>query len=138
TADHLLPRSRGERRGRYVSVDRNALRRWLKAAKFTDLFVDGLGWDRGGASLVAVVDDVRYELAPAATKRGLAAYICSPGPDGRLPPRDVRRKIQRQVAKQVHEHLIVFIDEDVSTQVWQWVKREIGKPLAVREHFLHN
>lgn len=121
-----------------MSVNRSALRRWLREGEFTELFIDGLGWDRGGAPLRAIVNEFQYELTPAATKRGLTAYICSPGPDGQLPPRDARRKIQRQVAKQVHEHLIVFVDEELKTQVWQWVKREIGKPLAVREHFLHS
>ena len=31
------------------------------------------------------------------------------------------------------EHLIVFVDPRRGAQVWQWVKREAGKPAACRE-----
>ena len=33
--------------------------------------------------------------------------------------------------------LIVFTDAGNETQVWQWVKRETGKPAACREHVFH-
>lgn len=120
-----------------MTSDKSILRRLLKAADFHTLFIEGLGWDRGGVPLRIPVGDVTYQLTPAAVKRGLTAYVCAPGSGGQIPPASVRRKIQRQVARQVHEHLIVFVDEAKTTQVWQWVKREVGRPLAVREHYLH-
>ena len=52
----------------------------------------------------------------------------------RLPDHATRRKIEREVAKHRHQHLIVFTDAGKTTQVWQWVKRELGKPAACREH----
>ncbi len=55
----------------------------------------------------------------------------------RLPDHAIRRKIEHQAAKSAHEHLIVFTDADRTTQVWQWVKREPGKPIACREHTFH-
>ena len=48
-----------------------------------------------------------------------------------------RRKIQREVARSVHEHLIVYTDAAETTQIWQWVKREPGRPAACREHRYH-
>ena len=51
-----------------------------------------------------------------------------------IPDYATRRKIQREVAKSVHEHLIIYTDAEQTTQIWQWVKREPGKPLACREH----
>ena len=50
-----------------------------------------------------------------------------------MPDHSLRRKIEHQVAKSAHEHLIVFTDAK-TTQIWQWVKREPGKPAACREH----
>ena len=44
-----------------------------------------------------------------------------------------RRKIERQVARSVHEHLIIYTDRSNTTQIWQWVKREPGKPEQCRE-----
>ncbi|MDE0426994.1 MAG: Eco57I restriction-modification methylase domain-containing protein [Candidatus Poribacteria bacterium] len=54
--------------------------------------------------------------------------------DGRIPDYATRRKIQKQVARSAHEHFIIYTDADKTTQIWQWVKREQGKPDACREH----
>src|SRR5207237_452737 len=47
-----------------------------------------------------------------------------------------RRRIEQEVTKSVQEHVIVFTDAAQTAQVWQWVKREAGKPAAYREHSL--
>jgi hypothetical protein len=39
--------------------------------------------------------------------------------------------------KKAHEHLIIFIDGKQTIQVWQWVRRERGKPSTCREHTYH-
>jgi hypothetical protein len=31
-------------------------------------------------------------------------------------------------------YFIIYVDEQRTTQIWQWVRREPGKPLASREH----
>jgi hypothetical protein len=49
----------------------------------------------------------------------------------------LRRKIEQQVIKTAHEHLVIFTDHGKTTQIWQWVKREPGKPAACREHTYH-
>ena len=54
--------------------------------------------------------------------------------EGRIPDYATRRKIHKQVAKSVHEHFIIYTDAEKTTQIWQWVKREQGKPDACREH----
>ena len=45
----------------------------------------------------------------------------------------MRRKIESQVAKSAFEHMIIFVDQERTVQIWQWVKRESGKPAACRE-----
>ena len=113
------------------------LRPYLHSFDFQNLFVDGLGWDFYRAEPTRVqVDDQEYVLVPVAEKAGFAVYVCSPNADGKIPDYPVRRKIEGQVAKLVFEHLIIFIDADKTVQVWQWVKREAGKPAACREHTL--
>jgi len=101
------------------------------------LFIEELGWDHHSATLSITVEDSTVNLHSLAQKRGMVAYEC-PTPAGkRLPDYAHRRKIEHQVAKSTHEHLIVFTDTDNQTQIWQWVKREIGKPVACREHLFH-
>ena len=54
-----------------------------------------------------------------------------------MPDYATRRKIERQVTKTSHEHFIIYFDTDQTRQIWQWVKREPGKPSACREHSYH-
>jgi len=101
------------------------------------LFIEELGWDRHTATLRVTVDGTTLDLYSLAQKRGMVAYQC-PAPVGQaLPDYSHRRKIEHQVAKSAHEHLIVFTDPGNQTQIWQWVKRELGKPTACREHTYH-
>ena len=98
------------------------------------LFIEELGWDHHSAPLEIVVLGSSITLPALAEKRGMVAYHC-PAPTGQsLPDYAQRRKIEHQVAKATHEHLIVFTDPTNTTQIWQWVKREPGKPAACREH----
>ena len=110
------------------------LRSSLQAFDFTRLFVEGLGWNYYQTSPLTVdVDGVDYTLRPVAEKANFAVFECSPGPDGVIPEYPVRRKIEAQVAKRAFEHLIIFVDSARTRQVWQWVKREPGRPPACRE-----
>jgi hypothetical protein len=113
------------------------MRQRLKEGDFRALFIEELGWDRHDTHLTVHVGGQSWALQACAQKRGMVTYLC-PAPDGvRLPDYAVRRKIEHQVARSVHEHLIVFLDATKATQVWQWVRRESGKPIACREHHFH-
>jgi len=77
------------------------------------------------------VDEQRFTLQAVAEKRGVVAFTCSVGT---IPPYATRRKIERQVARSLREHFIIYVDGERTEQIWQWVRREIGRPLASREH----
>lgn len=117
-----------------MPLDAQRARQYLKDFNFKSLFVEELGWERHAATHPVTVDGKSYRLDTVAHKRGLAVFVCEPGPSGRIPDYPTRRKIDRQVAKIAHEHVIVFVDSDKATQIWQWVKKEPGKPVACREH----
>src|SRR5262245_44138748 len=111
-----------------MSLDMNRARPLLREANFGQLFIEELGWDRYGGVLEVVVQDAPVSLSAIAHKRGMVAYHC-PTPIGQaMPDRSLRRKIEHQVAKSAREHLIIFTDAGKKTQIWQWVKRELGKP----------
>ena len=115
-----------------VSIER--LRPHLQAFDFTRLFVEGLGWNYYQAELVAVpVNGREYSLKPVAEKSGFAVYECDSSADNNIPQYPIRRKIESQVAKRTFEHLIIFTDPSRKAQVWQWVKRETGKPTVCQE-----
>jgi hypothetical protein len=118
-----------------VIISAPRVRDQLKEFDFEGLFIEELGWDYHPSSLPleVIVDGEPYVLDALAEKRGMTVYLCPPGPDGEIPPYATRRKIERQVAKAAHEHIIIFTDDAKSTQVWQWVRREPGRPAACWE-----
>ena len=114
-------------------LDRATVRQLLEAFDLRTLFVNELGWDHGGADTAAVVGETTFPLQAIAQKRGFVAYQCVAGGQT-LPDYATRQKIERQVAKDAHEHLIVFAPKDHGTLCWQWVKREMGRPPRPRQH----
>ena len=109
-------------------------RKLLQRFDFKTLFVEELGWDHYISTLDVPVDGRNFALSAIAEKRGMVVFICEPLNDGSIPEYSRRRKIERQVAKSAHEHIIIYPDAGKSMQIWQWVKREAGKPTACREH----
>lgn len=106
---------------------------YLKQFDFKRLFTQELGWDLYRDKRSITIDGQTYNLSAIAQKSGMAVYHAAPS-QGQIPPYNVRRKIEQRVAKLVREHIIIYTDAAQTTQVWQWVKREPGKPLASREH----
>ena len=120
-----------------MSLDRNRARQLLAKGEFQSIFIEELGWDRHSSPLEITAAAAPVRLQALAQKRGMVVYHCPPPSGEKLPDYPHRRKIEQQVAKSAHEHLIVFTDAGNETQVWQWVKREHGKPAACREHVFH-
>ena len=121
-----------------MPIDLARARQYLRNFDFKTLFVEELGWDRHRMQPLNIeVDGSTYTLNALVEKRGLVTFLCDPDPDGRIPNYATRRRIEKQAAKSVHEHLIIYCDAARTTQTWQWVKREPGKPVACREHTYH-
>ena len=122
-----------------MQINRDRIRQLLRNSEFKSLLVEELGWNRYTGEVVTeiretVVDESEYLLTAIAEKRGMAVFLCSARADGTIPDHATRRKIQREAAKSVRENLIIYTDTEQTTQIWQWVKQEQGKPLACREH----
>jgi hypothetical protein len=117
-----------------MPLDAPAVRRHLKSFTFKPLFIEELGWDRFNIQPVPIeAAGHTYTLLPVAQKRGAQIFQCQPDPDGRLPDYPTRQRIDRELTRFAREHLIIFTDAAHTTQVWQWVNREQGKPAAYRE-----
>ena len=109
----------------------------LEAFDFTGLFTQELMWNHHATKdLIVPVDGVTYTLKPVA-QRGMAVFECVPPTDAQFPKYPTRKKIDTQVSKTAREHIIIFRDNAQSVQVWQWVKREAGKPSACREQLFY-
>ena len=121
-----------------MQISRDRIRQLLRDFEFETLFIEELGWDRHTQRLNVTVDEIEYLLTAIAHKRGMVVFLCAATPDGTVPDSQIRRKIQREVARSVHEHLIIFTDTDETTQIWQRViKQEQGNASAPYEHRYH-
>lgn len=120
---------RGKRHGVPMKFNPENVRKCLKSFDFKTLFREHLGWDNHQAQLDVPVDGITVSLTAIAQKRGFVAFVCRSIPD-----RPTRLKIDHQVTKSVREHFAIYADEQSGQQVWHWVRRETGKPLASRDH----
>lgn len=114
-----------------MALDTSAARDCLERFDLRRLFLEELGWDALDNHLNVIVDGEQYSLRGIAQKRNVPILeFRSP----QLPDYSIRRKIEREVARHVFEHLIIFVDGEQRRQVWQWVARTPGRPAAYREH----
>ncbi len=109
-------------------LNRKKVRTHLENFDLCTLFIEELGWDHGGADTVIGVGEESFALEAIAHKRGMVAYQHVADSETTFPEYATRRKIERAVAKQVREHIIVYASHDRTEQSWQWVKREPGQP----------
>lgn len=113
-----------------MKIDVPSVRKCLKSFDFKTLFREQLGWDNHQAQLDIPVNGQTVSLYAIAQKRGFVAFIC----DSNIPDRATRLKIDHQITKSAREHFVIYADKAAGQQVWQWVRREPGKPLASRDH----
>ncbi len=116
-----------------MNINTERVRQRLQNFELNDLFTQELGWDHHSETLPIHVDDTEYLLTACAEKRGMAVFSCTAPPGADIPDYATRSKIEREVAKSAHEHLIIFANHAQTTQIWQWAKREAGKPVQRRE-----
>ncbi|MBI2849383.1 MAG: Eco57I restriction-modification methylase domain-containing protein [Chloroflexi bacterium] len=109
------------------------VRSCLRDFDFQTLFTQELGWDHHHARHSIHVDGQEFALTCFAQKRGVQIFECAPDARGAIPDYGTRRKIEKGATKLAHEHLIIFVDGQKNTQIWQWVLKEPGRPAAYRE-----
>ena len=110
-----------------MAIDRERTRQYLKSFQFRKLFIEELGWDNVNRTLNKEVDGRDYQFQAVAEKRGVV-FLTSDS----IPDYAVRVKLDKLIAKDHFEHLIAFTDHARGRQVWQWFRKEPGKPVAVR------
>ena len=112
-----------------MAIDRERARQYLKAFDFARLFTQELGWDKYSATIAKQIDGHDYHFKAVAEKHGVVVLVSDS-----IPVYAARVKVDKLVAKEHFEHLIVFADQARGRQVWQWVRKEPGKPTAVRTY----
>ena len=111
-----------------MPIDRGRARQYLKDFDFRKIFLEEMGWDKYPSELHKQVDGVSYTFKGFAEKRGVAAFYCAAIP----PDYGTRLKLDKAITKDHFQHLLVFGDQPNGRQIWQWMRREPGRPLTLR------
>ena len=120
-----------------TNLNRESVREHLENFDLQPLFIEELGWDHGGTDTEVTVAGISFALQAIAQKRGMVAYQYTAESDDAFPDYPTCQKIEKAVAKNVREHIIIYATYDGNTQRWQWVKREPGQPDRSRLHSYH-
>ena len=116
-----------------MGFDFDQARQYLKRGELKKLFIETLGWDLTGTDIDLPFEGDVLHLTAIAQKRGFGVYICSPLERG-MPDYATRKRIESALRKLVHEHLVIFTNLKQDEQIWQWVRREAGRPITSREY----
>lgn len=113
-------------------MNRQIIKSSIKEFEFKKIFNE-LGWDNHTQELEIQLNGCTFQLRSVAIKKEFVAFVCLPDGNGREPDYQIRKKLETKVTPFAFEHIIIFYDQKKSVQIWQWVKRESGKPTATRE-----
>lgn len=117
-----------------MRIDRARALAHLERGEFQHLFVEELGWDRARESHQIQIGGPIIVATAVADKRSFKVFVVqSPASAGMIPIAD-RRLIRDRLTSHARENLVVFVSADTRTQIWQWTRREIGRPIALREY----
>lgn len=119
-----------------MRIDRRSARTNIERADFKRLFLEDLGWDRASeAHPVTLADGSTVSVLTVAEKRSFKAFVVqAPIAIGMLDAAQ-RRTVRDRITPLARENMIVFLSADGKSQIWQWTRRDIGRPLALREHY---
>ena len=101
--------------------------------EFKKLFNE-LGWDHSKVKPFPIlVKETIFNLTAIVDKRDFLIFICDSNVDNKIPTKEERRKIDRELTKLFQEHLIIYIDKNKSQQLWQLSIKEPNKPVQYKE-----
>ncbi|QLE48653.1 ATP-binding protein [Nostoc sp. C057] len=117
-----------------MSLNFQRTRDLLSKFKFSDLFIEELGWSKPSRQKPETlkIDNKTYQYQKIAELSGVAIFEVTAA-DGNIPEAKVRVAIHQEVTKLIAENLLIFITEERTRSLWYWVKRE-GSKTSVRDH----
>ncbi len=116
-----------------MKINRKNITKHLDRLEFESLFIEELGWDypEDNTDKSINIDEQIFTLTPIAEKRGFNVFLCLLENQS-IPLSPTLKKIDQEVSKYSYEHFIIYVSEIDKTQKWQWIKKEVNKPLANR------
>ncbi len=118
-----------------MSINYRRTRECLQAFDFRKLFIEYLGWGNArGRTTALVVNELRYHATPIAELGGMVVFTVESQGDAPFPNTSIQKRIERDLGKIAHEHLIICLDANKTKATWLWVKRGIHTTAKDRRH----
>lgn len=112
-----------------LAIDRKEAQHYLNSFSFQQFFTELMGWNATPASqTVKTLGQEQFHFTTVAEKKGYTVLVC----DG-IPSYPIRAKLDRLIARDHREHIIIFSDAHAKLQIWQVSLRDIGQPVKLRE-----
>ena len=115
-----------------MAITKSEFSAYITAFQFRELFNE-MGWNNDRTRQLIIIDEIPYNVTAIAEKSGFRIFICEPPSGNKIPASATRKQIEGKVTKLFQEHLIIFIDEQKSEQVWQLAVRKSGNPTKISE-----
>ncbi|HIK10348.1 MAG TPA: ATP-binding protein, partial [Oscillatoriaceae cyanobacterium M33_DOE_052] len=117
-----------------MTINFSKSRQFLRSFKFTELFVNELGWNPPSSQrkYPLTADDITYSRLDVAELSGVRVFEIT-SPDGSIPPAKTRAVLAAEISQICLENLIIFTDNQRHQSIWYWGKRD-GMKTQPREH----
>lgn len=113
-------------------INKKQFKAHIENFDFTILF-NQLGWNYINSRNQVKVNDETFTFDSVAEKSGFRILVCGPDTTGKIPAYSTRMKADRVISRLYREHLIIYHDRAKTTQLWQLVMKQPGKPVKSTE-----
>jgi hypothetical protein len=115
-------------------------RRALQEFRFSDLFVDELGWNNPTNRAPVQLRDRDNRIWSAKEISQLSGFrvfeVTSSDAAAALPDAKSQQLLWKALTAQAVENIAIFVDQNRTQSLWLWIKREQKRFLPRRHHFL--
>jgi hypothetical protein len=100
----------------------------LQQFAFGKLFIEELGWSQPKIkrAMPVAVNGNNFEQREIAELGGIVVFEITHAA-GNIPDAKLRAALDKEISKQYHENLLIFVDQARTQSLWYWVKRENSK-----------
>jgi hypothetical protein len=114
------------------SLSKGIFSQYIKGFQFRELFNE-MGWNNDRTKNTIIIDEKSYTLIGVGEKSKFYIFMCTPVEGNKIPDKVTRKKIEAKVTKLFQEHLIIFINNEKTEQIWQLAVRISGTPTKISE-----
>ena len=102
-----------------MSLNFQRTRDLLSKFKFSDLFIEELGWSKPSRQKPETlkIQNKTYQYQKIAELSGVAIFEVTAA-DGKIPEAKVRDEIYKEINKLIAENLLIFITEERTRSLW--------------------